>query len=74
MLAEEMHEAELEYVCAKDMFADLIDSIHKGRRSIIDSDLEAIEGYAIKASCELVQVAAVCRKELNGGAMRGESS
>ena len=74
VLAEEMHEAELEYVCAKDMFADLIDSIHKGRRSMIDSELEGIERYAIKAACELVQVAAVCRKELNGGAMRGESS
>lgn len=74
VLAEEMHEAELEYVCAKDFFADLIESIHQGRRTMIDSDLEAIEGYAIKAACELVQVAAVCRKALNGGAMHSEST
>ena len=66
VLAEEMHEADLEYVCAKACFTDLIDSIHQGRKNMIDSDLEAIEGYAIKAACELVQVAAVCRKALNG--------
>lgn len=33
---------------------------------MIDSDLEAVEGYALKAACELVQVAAVCRKALEG--------
>lgn len=66
VLAEEMHEAELEYVFVKDFFSYLIESIHKGRKTMIDSDLKAVEGYALKAACELVQVAAVCRKALEG--------
>lgn len=47
VLAEEMHEAELEYVCAKDFFADLIESIHQGAEN--DDRLRPGSGRGVRA-------------------------
>ena len=66
VLAEELYEADEEYTDMVGYSHMLIGYIHKGDNDLTRAALECLMNRATKAACELVQVAAVCRKALEG--------
>lgn len=66
VLMEEMHEAQAEIRDLDDYAAALIGVIHREDRRALFAELDVMGNRAIQAACELVQVAAVCRKAMEG--------
>ena len=75
VLCEELHEAGIEYREIQAYEGMLSGAIHKGNEKLLRSELDVICSRAIRAACELVQVAAVCRKAMQGleGAADGQA-
>ena len=74
VLSEELYEVGIEYREIVAYEGMLISAIHKGDEKLLRSELDTICNRAIKAACELVQVAAVCKKAAKGlrGAVHGQ--
>lgn len=66
VLKEELFEAaiELEHMSATE--DGLLRAMHRNDMSTYELSMNRIANYAVRAACELIQVAAVCRKALGG--------
>lgn len=66
VLSEEVYEAEAEMQTVTAFTRDLVWYIHSNDRDRLIDALGEIEESARRGACELIQVAAVCRKALAG--------
>jgi hypothetical protein len=64
VLAEELYEVERENEWVKFYTNDLLRALHLNKDDAMQMALENLRGAALRAACELVQVAAVCRKAM----------
>lgn len=64
VLAEELFEVDHEMKWVSYYRDDLIRGMHLNNQDVIMSALDNMHGAAVRAACELVQVAAVCRKAM----------
>lgn len=67
VLCEEVFEAEEEFCEVTSYRTFLLDALHRGDEKQLQAMLSVIRNRAVKAACELVQVAAVCQKAMGGG-------
>jgi hypothetical protein len=66
VLAEEVYETNRELETMKDLMEGMMRAIHRNDADTLELIYDRIAGCAIRAACELIQVAAVCRKALGG--------
>ena len=66
VLAEETYEADRELNTLGDSQDGMICAMHRNDADTLTLIYDRIAGCAIRAACELIQVAAVCRKALGG--------
>lgn len=64
VLAEELYEVDREKEWIKFYTGDLLRALHLNNDDATQMALENLRGAALRAACELVQVAAVCRKAM----------
>ena len=64
VLAEELYEVDREKEWIKFYTDDLLRALHLNNADAMQMALENLRGAALRAACELVQVAAVCRKAM----------
>jgi hypothetical protein len=64
VLAEELYEVECENEWVKFYTNDLLRALHLNKDDAMQMALENLRGAVLRAACELVQVAAVCRKAM----------
>lgn len=66
VMMEEIHEAKKETNALDDFEKAMMPAMHRNDAATLDLIYDRIAGCAIRAACELIQVAAVCRKALGG--------
>ena len=66
VMMEEIHEAKKETNALDDFEKAMMSAMHRNDAATLDLIYGRIAGCAIRAACELIQVAAVCRKALGG--------
>lgn len=64
VLAEELYEVDREKEWIKFYTNDLLIALHLNNSDATQMALENLRGAALRTACELVQVAAVCRKAM----------
>lgn len=71
VLAEELYEVEREMDLVAYYKGDVLRGLHLNSDQVLEMALEGLRNAAIRAACEFIQVAAVCRKAYDG---EGESN
>lgn len=66
VMMEEVCEAKKETNSLDDFEKAMMSAMHRNDTSTLELVYDRIAGCAIRAACELIQVAAVCRKALGG--------
>ncbi len=66
VLAEELYEVQREKTVMDDLDSGMVCAMHRNDDDTLKLIYDRIAGCAIRAACELIQVAAVCRKALGG--------
>lgn len=66
VMMEEICEARKETNSLDDFEKAMMSAMHRNDTATLDLIYDRIAGCAIRAACELIQVAAVCRKALGG--------
>lgn len=66
VLSEELHEARHEVKGLRSYVKELLTDLPLEDRDVLLCDLNEAHWHALNGACELIQVAAVCRKAMDG--------